>query len=158
VRLHRRSLTNVLVVGGTAERRDQVARAFHQESPLRAGAFVRVDCTREEDSLRAALLEWTAAPGEASERGVNPFRAAERGTLYLDSVGQLSLDTQRLLLAMARRLHGEPLAGDAVPCAGRLVAGNPTGLAEAVAAGRFMAELRDALDKVRVELDAATSA
>lgn len=154
IRLHRHSLTNVLVVGGTAQRRDQVARAFHQESPLRAGPFVSVDCTSEEDRLRSALQGWTSAPSTASD--VNPYRAAEQGTLYLDPVEQLSPDTQRLLLALARRLHGEPVGGDETPCAGRLVTGNPMGLAEAVSAGRFMAALYDALDKVRVELEAAS--
>jgi DNA-binding NtrC family response regulator len=144
-----------LVVGGTAERREQVARAFHQESPLRLGAFVHVDCTRDEDRLRVALQEWTGAATPTTGFDVNAYRAAEQGTLYLDPVAQLSPDTQQLLLALARRLHGGPVGGDDAPCAGRLVTGNPTGLAEAVSAGRFMAALYDALDKVRVELETA---
>mgnify|MGYP001607020996 CR=1 FL=1 len=155
IRLHRHSLTNVLVVGGTAERREQVARSFHHESPLRAGAFVRVDCTREEDRLRAALQEWTAAATTAIGSDMNPFRPAEQGTLYLDPVEHLSPDTQRLLLALARRLHGEAVGSADGPCAGRLVTGNPRGLSAAVSEGYFMAALYDALDKVRVELETA---
>jgi DNA-binding NtrC family response regulator len=146
----------VLVMGGTAERREQVARSFHQESPLHVGAFVRVDCTRDEDRLRVALQEWTAAATPTAGSEMNPYCAAEQGTLYLDPVEQLSPDTQELLLALAHRLHGGPVGGDDAPCAGRLVTGNPTGLAEAVSAGRFMAALYDALDKVRVELETAT--
>jgi DNA-binding NtrC family response regulator len=156
IRLHRHSLTNVLVVGGTAERRDQVARAFHQESPLRTGPFVHVDCRREEERLRVALEDWTAAPTDLIGTPMNPYRDAEQGTLYLDPVEQLSPDTQRLLLALARRLHGEPAGNNDAPCAGRLVSGNPRGLGEAVSEGRFMAALYDALDKVRVELEAGT--
>jgi len=144
----------VLVVGGTAERREQVARAFHQESPLRTGAFVRGDCVRDEEPLRAALEEWTAADITAIGSHTNPFTAAEHGTLYLDPVERLSSDAQRLLLALARRLHGEPVGNPDLPCAGRLVTGNPRGLSEAVAEGHFMAALYDALDKVRVELEA----
>lgn len=143
----------MLVVGGTAERRDQVARAFHQESPLRAGAFVRADCARDEEPLRVVLEEWTATNPSPVETGTNPFRPAEHGTLYLDPVERLSADTQRLLLALARRLHGEPVGQADRPCAGRLVTGNPRGLAEAVSEGRFIAALYDALDKVRVELE-----
>lgn len=153
IRLHRHSLTNVLVVGGTAERRDQVARAFHQESPLRAGAFVRADCAQEEGPLRVALEEWTAAATAAPGTDMDRFRPAEHGTLYLDPVESLSADAQRLLLALARRLHGEPVGSADRPCAGRLVTGNPRGLADAVSEGRFMAALYDALDKVRVELE-----
>src|SRR2546427_190653 len=92
-------------------------------------------------------------PGAAAEP--NPCRAAERGTLYLDQVDRLSLDTQRLLVALARRLGGGPITGGDAPCAGRLVTGNPSGLAEAVAAGRFLSELLDALDRVRVQLESA---
>ena len=146
----RKGLTNVLVVGGTAARREQVARAFHRESPLRDGPFVCVDCSREEDRLRAALQGWMR-PGEA----LNPYRAAERGTLYLDSVAHLSADTQSLLLALARRLLGQPVDAPEPGCAARLVVGNPTELGEAVSGGRFMAALCDALDKVRVQLETA---
>jgi DNA-binding NtrC family response regulator len=144
----------VLVVGGTVERRDQVARAFHQESPLRTGPFVYVDCARDEDRLRVALEDWMAAPTELIGTPMNPYRDAEQGTLFLDPVEKLSLDTQRLLLALARRLHGAPGADTDAPCVGRLVSGNPRGLGDAVSEGRFMAALYDALDKVRVELEA----
>jgi len=150
IRLHRHSLTNVLVIGGTAALRDQVARAFHRESPLRNGAFVPLDCPGDEDRLRASLLVWTAAE-HASDP--NPLQAAEEGTLYLDSIEKLSLDSQRLLLALARRLHGEPVGGVEGPCAARLVVGNPRGLGEMVAEGAFLPALLDAVDKVRVELD-----
>ena len=152
IRLHRHSLTNVLVVGGNASLRDQVARAFHRESPLRNGAFVPVDCARDEERLRASLMIWTA---EDNASGPHSLQAAEQGTLYLDAVERLSLDSQRLLLALARRLHGEPLGGPEGPCAGRLVVGNPRGLDEVVSEGAFLPALHDAVDKVRVELEPA---
>ena len=150
--LHRHSLTNVLIVGGTAAQRTEVARAFHRESPLFGGSFVAVDCREDEERLRVALECWTE-PSETSDP--NPFAAAEHGTLYLDPVEHLSPDTQRLLLGLARRLHGETLGRREKPCAGRLVVGNPRGLAEAVSEGRFLPALQDALDKVRVELEVA---
>lgn len=152
LRLHGESLTNVLIVGGSAERRDQVARAFHQESPLRTGAFVHVDCARDEAGLQQALQEWTS---ETAPPGPNPYRAAERGTLYVDPVERLSQDTQRLLLALAKQLQGQH-GTRGRSCPGRLVAGNPNVLTDAIAAGRFMAALQDALDKVRVQLDEVT--
>ena len=150
IRLHRHSLTHVLVVGGTAALRDQVARAFHRESPLRNGAFVPVDCAKDEDRLRVALRAWT---GEGGPADPNPLQAAEQGTLFLDAVERLSLDSQRLLLALARRMHGEPGGGSEGPCAGRLVVGNPRTLDEVVSDGRFLPALHDAVDKVRVDLE-----
>jgi DNA-binding NtrC family response regulator len=150
LRLHRESLTNVLIVGGSAERRDQVARAFHQESPLRAGGFVHVDGARDEGDLRLALLAWTS---DLPQPTPNPYRAAEHGTLYVDQVERLSEETQKLLLKLARQLQdprGNPVEQ---PCAGRLVAGSSVSLADAITAGHLMAPLHDALDKVRVQLD-----
>src|SRR5262245_61284692 len=152
--LHRHSLTNVLVVGGNAVLRDQVARAFHRESPLGGGAFVTVDCSRDGERLRLALQGWTS-PADAP--GVNPLAVAERGTLYLDQVEQLDLDVQRLLLALTRAMQADAGLGSQGPRAGRLVVGNIRPLAEAVAEGRFIAGLYDALDKVRVELGPESS-
>ena len=146
--LHRHSLTNVLIVGGTAALRDQVARAFHRESPLVHGAFVPVDCSRDGARLALALRCWTGA----GEGGINPYVVAEHGTLYLDRVEDLDADTQRLLLAFLRTIQGEPVVGAEGRRAGRLVVGNPRGLDQVVAEGRFLPALYDALDKVRVEL------
>ena len=151
IRLHRHSLTNVLVIGGTAVRRDQVARSFHRESPLRGGAFVGVDCSIDEENLRVALHAWTQPV--TGEPGGNPLGAVEHGTLFLDSVERLSLETQRMLMALARRLLGEPLAKVDVAIPGRLVVGNPRPLIQAISEGRFLAPLYDSLDKVRVELE-----
>ena len=150
--LHRHSLTNVLIVGGTAAQRAEVARAFHRESPLCGGSFVAVDCRDDQERLRMALEGWAAASDSSDP---NPFAAAEHGTLYLDPIEQLSPDTQRLLLGLARRLHGESVGRRERPCAGRLVAGNPRGLPALVSEGRFLPALQDALDKVRVELEVA---
>lgn len=147
--LHRHSLTNVLIVGGSAALRGEVALAFHRESPLCGGPFVAVDCASEEDRLCSALRAWTSG---SSESEPNPFRAAEQGTLFLDPVDRLSPDTQQLLLALAQRLQGGPIGVAERPCAGRLVAGNPRALADTVSEGRFLPALCDALDKVRVEL------
>jgi DNA-binding NtrC family response regulator len=150
VRLHRHSLTNVVVIGGTAERRVQVARAFHRESPLRGAEFVAVDGRTDDERLMSALFAWSADV-RASEP--NPLGAVEHGTLFIDHVERLSPETQRLLLGLAERiLRGLSAAGD-VPGPGRIVAGNPQPLATAVAGGRFSDALYDALDKVRVELE-----
>ena len=145
----RPTLTNVTIIGGTVFRREQVARALHRESPLRAGSFVGVDCGTDRDRLRVALRAWTA---EGSSSPTNPLQEAEEGTLYLEQVEDTPPDTQPFLLALALRLQGEPVGGGGWPCAGRLVVGNPRPLSVAVSEGRFDPALDDALDKVRVDL------
>lgn len=138
-----------MIIGGNVLQRDRVARTFHHESPLRAGAFVSVDCGADQDRLRHALRAWTSS---GSSSPTNPFREAEEGTLYLDRVEDLPPDTQPSLLALALRLQGESIAETGWPCAGRLVVGNPHPLTVAVSEGRFDPGLYDALGKVQVDL------
>jgi len=129
--------------------RDRVARTFHNESPLRAGPFVSVDCGADQDRLRQALRAWTSS---GSSSPTNPFQDAEEGTLYLERVEDMPPDTQPFLLALALRLQGELIGETGWPCAGRLVAGNPHPLTVAVSEGRFDPCLYDALGKVQVDL------
>lgn len=150
VRLHRHTLTNVVVIGGTTERRIQVARAFHRESPLRGSEFAVIDARVDDERLMSALLAWT---GDVRATEANPLGSARHGTLFIDHVERLSPETQRLLLGLAERILGEPSAPVDAQGPGRIVAGNPGSLAAAVAEGRFSDSLYDALDKVRVELE-----
>ncbi len=143
--LHRHSLLNVLVLGGTPEARARVARAFHDRSPLRTGPFVAVDAAREEGLVRDALLDWLQF--DESLTG-NPLRASERGTLFLDNVEALSGGTQRLLLALGLAAT----RGNGCEWRGRLISGATTQLGRLTRAGRFQAALFDVLDKVRIEL------
>src|SRR5262245_44156574 len=153
VRLHRHSLTNVVVVGGSAARRNEVARSFHRESPLRSAAFVAVDAASASEQLREALTAWAGSAAYAE----HSLAGAEHGTLFIDHVDRLSTENQDLLLALGRRLLGEPARGREVACPGRVVVGNARPLSRAVAEGKFLPALYNALDKVRVELEVAAN-
>ncbi len=148
--LHRQSLTTVLVVGGSENGREQVARTFHSLSPVRLGSFVRVDCGRDGARVAQALRIWLGAVEE--DPASNPLRAAERGTLYLKCVEALERSCQRLLLTFLRYRQDETLGDGACTWGGRLIAGSRHDLADAVERGRFLGALCDCLDKVRVQL------
>ena len=151
VRLHRHDLFNVLIQGGTAEQRLNVAYAFHRESEIRLEPFVCVDCGCDPHRLLWALHA-RLSPMVAEPRG-DPLRASENGTLFLDHVAGLGPHTQKLLLALTRRAAGSPSPTlRAESWVGRLIVGNAEPLSVAVAAGAFLSPLYDALDKVRVEL------
>jgi two-component system C4-dicarboxylate transport response regulator DctD len=153
LRLHRHSLINLLVLRGAAAERAHVANAFHRESPLRLGPFVTIRCDRDEPRLRAAL-EGSLSGVERDPTG-NPLRASEGGTLFLDAVEGLPLDTQRLLLGFLSRQSAASTAGEAPAWAGRLAVGAATDLAREVESGRFLPALYDCIDKIRVELGPA---
>lgn len=153
IRLHRHSLANLLVLGGTSEERAEVARGFHQGSPLHAGPVVAVDCRSEEARLRSSLESLLACTSRT--RAENPMWSAARGTLFLDSIESLSEPTQRLLLTFAERFapgrdEGQEVEG--IDWVGRLSAGSSEDPTIAVAEGRFLEALYDHLDKIRVEL------
>ncbi|MBI5711461.1 MAG: sigma 54-interacting transcriptional regulator [Candidatus Eisenbacteria bacterium] len=147
IRMHRRSLVHVLVLHGTTAGRDQVARVFHRESPVRSGPFVKLDAARDADALHAALEACVARDEE-----VGVVRESHRGTLYVDFVGRLPLETQRLLLEFSKRSTSDLPGARAAAWGGRIVAGSPNDLAPAVAQGRFIAELHDTLNKILVDL------
>jgi DNA-binding NtrC family response regulator len=146
IKLHRHSLTTLLVIGGQAMERRAVAISFHRSSDVARGPFVAVDCRRDEARLRAALQALLA--DAAPDPGPDPVRAAWSGTLFLDEVSALSADCQRLLAWFAQHtLEGSVGAEDGWPV--RLavgVTGDPDVLS-------FIPELRDEVDKIRVDLD-----
>ena len=148
IRLHRHSLSHLLLVGGTAEERECLARAFHRGSPLRRGPFVRLEAERDALRLCCALVNVLCAV--TRERHDDPLRASEGGTLFLDRVTHLSPAIQRLLF---RVLASRP-GFSAGPYFGRLAVGSDEPLEDLAAAGCFLPELFDILDKVRVELPA----
>ncbi len=150
LRLHRHSLSNLLVLGGTETQRLDVARAFHRTSPVCGGPFVAIDCARDQARLGRALQLWQLP--DAAPSAVNPLSECERGTLFLDSIECLSAETQRLLLALVRRLEAARTDSPSPPGPLRLAAGSTDDLAEAVEQRRFSAALYDCLDKIRVGL------
>src|SRR5438045_2971232 len=151
IELHQHSLIHVLILGGTAAERDQVARDFHQHSPVGGGAFVRFDCLRDEEALRDSLLTWASLG--LSRPAPGPLAGVEQGTLFLDAIGSLSLATQRLVLELACPSAQIREASSAPTWGGRLMVGSPRDLAPAVADGAFDSALYDCVDKVRIELD-----
>lgn len=138
------------MVGGSADERLAVARAVHGESVLRLGPFVALDCATEEPKLRDALGHWLEFTGCAT--AAHSLWSAERGTLYLESVGRLSADAQQQLLEFAARdflsSSGRDRRG-----AGRLAVGCDEDPWDLVAEGRFLPQLADVLDKIRVDLE-----
>ena len=147
---YRHSLACLLVIGGQVDGRRAVALAFHEAGPLRQGPFVFLDCERQESLLREALEAVLTHADPTS--GANPVLAAWGGTLHLDSVKRLGLDTQRLLLCLVHELLSDQ-AG-----ALRLSVGATSELEQAREEGRFLPALYDGLDKIRFELDRSIAA
>jgi len=97
----------VLIRGESGVGKELVARAIHFSSPRKAGPFICLNCAALTETLLESELfghERGAFTG-ATEKMVGKFEAADRGTIFLDEIGEMNLNTQSKFL---RVLEGHP--------------------------------------------------
>lgn len=134
----------VLIRGETGTGKELVARALHQHGQRRKGPFVSVNLGALPKELAASELfgaERGAYTGATQSRE-GFFRAAQRGTLFLDEVAEASPEVQALLLRVLETGEMFPV-GSRTPIKTqlRLVAATDAHLEEQIQQGRFKAPL-----------------
>ncbi|KAA3654047.1 MAG: sigma-54-dependent Fis family transcriptional regulator [Proteobacteria bacterium] len=145
----------VLLSGESGTGKELVARAIHRYSARAGGPFVAMNCAAVPGNLIQSELfghEKGAFTG-AQRRSIGNIEASTKGVLFLDEIGDLSLDLQTNLLRFLQdmtivRVGGtEPIAVDT-----RVVAASHVDLSAAIAAGRFRADLFYRLDVVHLHV------
>jgi DNA-binding NtrC family response regulator len=142
------------ITGETGTGKELIARAVHQLSG-RPGEFVAVNC----GAIASTMLEGElfghrrgAFTGAAGDRP-GLVRSADHGTLFLDEIAELPLAAQASLLRVLQEKELTPLGSDRpIQVDLRVVTATHQNLDDAVAAGRFRADLRARLLGFRVEL------
>ena len=136
--------STVLILGDTGTGKELVARAIHMRSKRAGKAFIRVNCAAIPPSLIASELfghEKGAFTG-AVQRRAGRFESADGGTIFLDEIGDLSLETQVTLLRVLQEREFERVgSSQQISVDVRVLAATNRDLDAAAAAGTFRQDL-----------------
>ncbi|ACL04522.1 transcriptional regulator, NifA subfamily, Fis Family [Desulfatibacillum aliphaticivorans] len=106
--------SNVLILGETGVGKELAANAVHYHSKRRGKAFVKANCSALTETLINSELfghEKGAFTG-ASSRRIGRFELADKGTIFLDEIGDLPLDVQANLLRVLQSSEFERVGGN----------------------------------------------
>lgn len=134
----------VLILGETGTGKELIARAIHDRSPRRRQPLVKVNC----GAISAGLVESElfghvkgAFTGAIAARD-GRFKIADGGTIFLDEVGELPLDTQVKLLRVLQDQEFEPIGSSrTLKVDVRIIAATNRDLTDAMREGKFRRDL-----------------
>ncbi|MGF7217420.1 DNA-binding NtrC family response regulator [Spirosoma lacussanchae] len=147
--------TTVLLTGETGTGKEVFAQAIHQGSPRRNGPFVAINCgALGKDILESELFGHRAGAFTGASRDQKGlFAEADKGTIFLDEIGEMPLDLQAKLLRVLET-HEFLRVGDTRPTRTdvRVVAATNRSLEQEANAGRFRLDLYYRLSVFSIEL------
>jgi len=147
--------SNVLITGETGTGKELVARAIHRQSERASGPFVCLNCAAIPESLVESELfgyergAFTGATGSYKGK----LEAANKGTIFLDEVGDMSMMAQAKILRAVETRELYRLGGQAAtPVNVRIVAATHRNLEKMAESGEFRTDLLYRLNVTRVRL------
>ena len=134
----------VLIWGESGVGKELVARAIHRASLRRDGPFVQVNCAAIPDELIESELfghEKGSFTG-ATDRQIGKFEQADKGTIFLDEIGDMSLKTQAKVLRVLQEQEIERLGSNRIIRVDvRVIAATNKNLEEEITKGTFREDL-----------------
>lgn len=146
----------VLLRGESGTGKELFAHAIHNASERRNARFIRVNCAALAESvLESELFGYVEGAFTGARKGGRRglFEEAHAGTILLDEVGLMSLNTQAKLLRVLQEHEVRRVGGTkAIPINVRVIAATNLNLASAVEEGKFREDLYYRLHVVPVEI------
>jgi two-component system nitrogen regulation response regulator GlnG len=147
------SLLTVSIEGETGTGKELIARTLHDQSMVKQGPFVAINCGALDQALvRSELFGHVrGAFTGAVETRVGAFEAASNGTLFLDEIGELPLEIQPFLLRALETRQVQRVGDTATRKVNvRVISATHRGLEDLVREGRFREDLYYRLLVVRL--------
>lgn len=149
------SEATVLVTGESGTGKELVAKAIHANSQRRKGPYVAVNCAALTETLLESELfghEKGAFTG-AEKRREGRFLVADKGTIFLDEIGEMPMSMQVKLLRVIQEREIQRVGGDqTLKVDVRILAATNRNLSEEALAGRFRQDLYYRLNVVALAL------
>ncbi|MCH7935689.1 MAG: sigma-54-dependent Fis family transcriptional regulator [Proteobacteria bacterium] len=147
--------SRVLITGPAGSGKEVVARMLHAQSRRAKGPFVVINCATllpERVEIELFGAEYAGPDGETQQK-VGTFEAAHNGTLFLDEVADMPLETQGKIVRVLQEQVFERVGGTTrIEVDVRVVAASTADLTEEIAAGRFREDFFYRLNVVPIEV------
>lgn len=155
IKIVAKSNATVLIIGESGTGKELVARAIHSQSHRRGKPFVAVSCAALPESLLESELfghEKGSFTGAYTQRK-GKFEIANRGSLFLDEIGDMSANIQVHLLRVLEEKEFTRVGGnELIKVDVRVISATNKDLKKAVASGQFREDLYYRLSVVTIEL------
>ncbi|MFC5590715.1 sigma-54-dependent Fis family transcriptional regulator [Sporosarcina soli] len=147
---------SIFVNGESGTGKEVFAQSIHAESSRAGGPFVAVNCSAiPENLIESELFGYKkgAFTGASHSGSIGKFRAANKGTIFLDEIGDMSLQAQSSLLRVLQEREVVPI-GDHVPIPidVRVISATNKNLLKEIEDGRFREDLYYRLNEINLLL------
>ncbi len=148
--------TTVLITGETGTGKDIIAKLIHDSSDRHSQPFIQVNCAALPENVLESELFGVIAnyPGFHNKEALSgKFLLAQKGTLFLNELGEIPLKLQAKLLTAIENKSIWPLGGkDQIPVDIRIIAATNKDLQKEIKNGNFREDLYERLNLINIKL------